>query len=83
VALAALGDQHLRATPAQLVDALGTCTQLNPVYRRLLTLAREELQFIEQQMATQLDQQIASWLTQHQDAVMRLSEVPGLARAAN
>jgi transposase len=77
VALAALADQRLRATPAQLVDALGACAELNPVYRRLLTLALEELQFIEQQMA-QLDQEIASLLTPHQDAVKRLSEVPGL-----
>jgi len=77
VALAALGDQRLRATPAELVDALGACVELNLVYRRLLALALEELQFIEQQMA-QLDQEIASLLTQHQDAVMRLSEVPGL-----
>jgi transposase len=35
VALAALADQRLRATPAQLRDALGACTELNPVYRRL------------------------------------------------
>ena len=76
-ALTALADQRLRATPAQLVDALGACKELNPVYRRLLGLALEELQLIEQQM-TQLDQEIASLLTQHQDAVKRLSEVPGL-----
>ena len=38
VALVALADQRLRATPAQLVDALGACAELNPVYRRLLTL---------------------------------------------
>jgi len=76
-ALAALGDQRLRATPAQLVDALGACAELNAVYRRLLTLALEELQFIEHQMQ-QLDQEIASLLTQHQDAAKRLSEVPGL-----
>jgi transposase len=29
-ALAALADQRLRATPAQLHDALGACTELNP-----------------------------------------------------
>ena len=34
--LAALADQNLRATPAQLCDALGACTDLKPVYRRLL-----------------------------------------------
>ena len=36
-----------------------------------------ELQLIEQQIG-QLDQQIASLLHQHQDAVQRLAEVPGL-----
>jgi transposase len=35
-ALAALADKNLRATPEQLCDALGACTDLNPVYRRLL-----------------------------------------------
>ena len=32
-ALATLGDRRLRATPAELRDALGSCTELNPVYR--------------------------------------------------
>src|SRR6201993_1331025 len=76
-ALAALADQRLRATSAQLRDALGACTELNPVYRRLVKMALEELQLIEQQIG-QLDQQIASLLHQHQDAVQRLAEVPGL-----
>ena len=31
-ALAALADQRLRATPEQLCDALGACTELNAVY---------------------------------------------------
>ena len=77
VALAALADQRLRATPAQLRDALGACTELNPVYRRLVKMALEQLQLIEQQIG-QLDQEIASLLRQHQDAVERLAEVPGL-----
>jgi hypothetical protein len=47
-ALAALADQRLRATSAQLRDALGACTELNPVYRRLVKMALEELQLIEQ-----------------------------------
>ena len=59
-ALAALADHRLRATPAQLVDGLGACTELNPVYRRLLKLALEELHLIEQQIA-QLDQEMASF----------------------
>jgi transposase len=35
-ALAALAHERLRATPEQLCDALGACTELKPVYRRLL-----------------------------------------------
>jgi transposase len=77
LALAALGDKRLHATPAELRDALGACTELNPVYRRLVRMALEELQLIEQQIG-QLDQEIASLLRQHQDAVERLAEVPGL-----
>jgi len=76
-ALAALGDQRLRATPAQLRDALGACTGLNPVYRRLVKMALADLHLIEQQIG-QLDQEIASLLREHQDAVQRLAEVPGL-----
>src|SRR5499433_1952120 len=49
-ALAALADKRLRATPAQLCDALGACTELNPVYRRLIKMALEQLQLIEQQI---------------------------------
>src|ERR1700726_4766864 len=45
-ALAALADKRLRATPEQLCDALGACTELNPVYRRLLKMAMEQLQFL-------------------------------------
>ncbi len=76
-ALAALADQRLRATSTQLGDALGACTELNPVYRRLVKMVLEELQWIEQQIG-QLDQEMASLLRQHQDAVQRLAEVPGL-----
>src|SRR2546427_9601372 len=76
-ALAALADERLRATPEQLCDALGACTDLKPVYRRLLKMALEQLQFLEQQIS-KLDQEMASLLSQHQDAVERLAEVRGL-----
>ena len=75
--VAALAHQRLRATPTELCDALGACTGLNPVYRRLVRLALDDLQLIEQQIG-QLDQEIASLLHEHQDAVQRLAEVPGL-----
>ena len=76
-ALAALADKHLRATPEHLCDALGACTDLKPVYRRLMKMALEQLLFLEQQIGL-LDQEIASLLHQHQAAVERLAEVPGL-----
>src|SRR5690349_12632069 len=76
-ALAALADKKLRATPAQLCDALGACAELQPVYRRLLKMFLEELQLIEQQIG-QLDQEMATLLSQHQEAVQRLAEIPGL-----
>jgi transposase len=76
-ALAALADTRLRASSAQLRDALGACSELNAVYRRLLKMALKELQLIDEQIE-QMDQEMASLLKQHQDAVQRLAEVPGL-----
>lgn len=76
-AMAALADQRLRATPAQLSDALGACSELHPVYRRLVKMALEELQLTEQQIQ-KLEQEMATLLGQHEDAVKRLAEVPGL-----
>jgi len=63
--------------PEQLCDALGECTDLKPVYRRLLKMALEQLQFLEQQIG-QLDQEMAALLNHHRAAVQRLAEVPGL-----
>jgi transposase len=76
-ALAALADQRLRATPEQLRDAFGACTDLHPVYRRLVKLTLDELRTIEDHLA-QLDQQMAQLLAHQHDAVQRLAEVPGL-----
>ena len=75
--LAAMADKNLRATQAQLCDALGACAELKPIYRRLLKMVLEELQRVHQQI-NQLDQELASLLSQHQSAVERLAEVPGL-----
>src|SRR5580658_6016325 len=75
--LAALADRKLRATQEQLCDALSASTELNSVYRRLLKMMLEELRLIDEQIG-QLDQEMANLLSQHQDAVQRLAEVPGL-----
>jgi transposase len=76
-ALAALAHQRLRATPAQLQDAFRACKELNPLYRRLVRMTLDGLQFVEQQIG-KLDQEIASLLQPHQSAVERLASVPGL-----
>jgi transposase len=76
-ALAALADERLRATPEQLCDALGACKELNVVYRRLVKMALEELRLIDEQIG-ELDKEMARLLSEHQDAVQRLAEVPGL-----
>ena len=76
-ALAALADRKLRATPQQLSDALGACTELNPVYRRLIKMALEDLGSIEKRIV-QLEQEMADLLRPHEDQVKRLAEVPGL-----
>ena len=75
-ALAALADGRLRATPEQLRDALGACTQLNGVDRRLLKMALEELKLMEEQIQ-QLDEEASNLLQYHQDAIQRVAEVPG------
>ena len=76
-ALAILAHERLRATPEQLCDALGACADFNPMYRRLLKMTLEQLHFLEQQIG-QLDQELATLLHPHQDAVQRLAEMPGL-----
>jgi transposase len=76
-ALAAMADKNLRATQAQLCDALGACTELKPIYRRLLKMFLQELQLIDQQIS-KLDQELANLLSRHHDAVVHLAEIPGL-----
>lgn len=75
--LAEMADCRLRATPEQLCDALGACTELNPVYRRLIKMMLKELDLLEEQMG-EMDKEMAGLLQQHQEAVQRLAEVPGL-----
>jgi transposase len=76
-ALAALADARLRATPEQLRDALGACTELHPIYRRLLQMWLADLTLLETQIG-ELDEALADLLRPHRDPVERLAEVPGL-----
>ena len=73
--LAQLGDERLQCTEEQLGDALSGRAQ--PMHREMLALQLQRLQLIDQQMA-QLNRMIAQAMKSHQDAVIRLAEVPGL-----
>ena len=74
--LAAMADCRLRATPEELRDALGACTQLNGVFRRLLKLALEELALVEAHIE-KLEKEAMDLMQEHQDAIQRVAEVPG------
>ena len=74
--LASLADQRLRASASQLRDALDACRDLQPVYRRLVKMALEELGLLQKQIE-ELDKESAGLLSPHQDAVERVAEVPG------
>jgi transposase len=76
-ALAALGSSRLHATPEQLADVLGACTDMHPVHRHLVKMILEELRLLEQHIS-ELDQEMANLLAGHEEAVKRLAEIPGL-----
>ncbi|HEX9155657.1 MAG TPA: IS110 family transposase [Nitrospira sp.] len=73
--LVALGDDRLKCTEEQLVDALTGSPQ--PMHREMLALQLERLQLIDRQIA-QLNGLIAQAMKPHEEAVLRLAEVPGL-----
>ena len=72
--LAALGDDRLQCSAAVLADALDG--SLDPIQRALLKLYLERLHLLDQQIG-QLDRMIATALRQHQEAVIRVAEIPG------
>jgi transposase len=70
-----LGDRRLRATDAELTDALNG--QPQPLHRKLLRLYLQRLDVIEVQIA-ELESMIAEAMKAHEDAIVRLAELPGL-----
>jgi transposase len=70
-----LGDRRLRATDAELTDALNG--QPQPLHRKLLLLYLERLDVIEAQI-DELESMIAEAMKAHEDAIVRLAELPGL-----
>ncbi len=72
--LAELGDERLRCTREQLVDALSG--HVLPLHRQLLALYLDRYQMLAEQIG-KLNQLTAEAMKGHQDAVLRLAEVPG------
>ena len=75
--LAALAEVELRATPEQLCDALSAAPRIDPGYRQLLQQYLEHIRLQERHIQ-ELNQQLAAAVKEHQEAVERLAEVPGL-----
>lgn len=72
--LAALGDDRLKCTKEQLTDALHGSPETG--HLELLKLHLKRLELLDEQI-DQLSQMMAAALQKHQDAVVRLAQVPG------
>ena len=72
--LALLGDDRLKCSEEQLIEAM--TGRSHPVHRQMLGLQLERLRHMNEQVAT-LNTMIAQAMKAHQDAVIRLAEVPG------
>src|ERR1700737_3265906 len=75
MSLALLGDDRLKCTEEQLIEAL--TGESHPMHRQMLALELERLRLLDEQIA-KLNNLIAQAMKPHQDAVIRLAEVPGL-----
>ena len=74
VKLAALGDERLQCTQEELVDALTGSPQA--IHLELLKLFLQRLQMLDQQIST-LDALTARGLKKHEEAVIRVAQIPG------
>jgi transposase len=72
--LAKLAEERLQCSQQQLIEALAGKPE--PMHRQLLGLYLQRLQLIEEQ-SQQLNGMVAQAMQAHQDAVVRLAEVPG------
>lgn len=75
--LAALADPGLRATQEQLCDALAESATMGPLHRQIVKQFMERLELLERHLE-ELENSIAQALQAHQQAVVRVAEVPGL-----
>ena len=75
VRLADLGDKRLRASEAELTDALSG--HVGSLHRQVLSLYLDRLDWIESQVA-KLEKMVADAMKTHEEAILRLAELPGL-----
>lgn len=75
VALAELGDDRLKCSRAELVDALRG--RAEPMHLQILKLYLERLKLLDRQIQD-LEQMAAQALHRHEQVVIRLAETPGL-----
>jgi transposase len=75
--LAAMAEKNVKATPAELADALRAVRHCDARYRRLIRTMLDRVALFNQQIELmRLD--AAELMEAHQGAVQRLAEVPGL-----
>jgi transposase len=77
VQLAKLADPNLKASQEQLIDALRAVGTLAALQRHVLKMFLERTDLINSQIES-LRQELGTALSEHQDAVVRLSKIPGL-----
>lgn len=77
--LAGLGDQHLKCGREVLMDAL--TGSMEDLHCRLLAQQMDRIELIDRQIQ-ELNQLAAAHMQQHQDAVTRLIEIPGIGAEA-
>ncbi len=75
--LAAMADPNLRAGAEKLCIVLSAAATLDPSRRKLLKIALERLEFLEQQIG-ELEALLAELLRPYSDMVARLAEIPGI-----
>lgn len=75
--LAAMADEHLRATKKELCDAMEQVNRLDARYRAVLKMFLDQLDLNEKQ-SQELLEGLAKSLEPHKDAVERVAEIPGM-----
>jgi transposase len=74
--LGGLAEPELRATPQQWADALAAAATMDREHRQILQLFMARVKLIDRHIA-QLHEATARCLHSHQEAVVRLAQVPG------